>query len=142
MVNFGRIDKGIFMINLVAIIYNPKTKKILIGRREKDEYVPELGWSFPGGRPAYDRDLEESLKDEIMKKTNVNVSVKSIIFARITPEIERKQIIIYYYCETKDKEAKAGEKFSEVKWIPPQEYKKYFTTSVNEKIARFLEELR
>jgi|SRR3989344_5593185 len=141
-IDFSKFDRGIFMINLVGIIYNPKIKKILIGRREKDPYVPELGWCFPGGRPSYDRELGESLKDEIKKKTGLEVEVKDLIFARITPEIKRKQVIVYYYCETRQEEIKAGEKFVDVKWIFPGEYKNYFQTSVHQKIAKFLRGLR
>src|SRR3989344_2044838 len=35
-------DKGIFLVNVLGIIFNPETKKILIGRRENDPYIKEL----------------------------------------------------------------------------------------------------
>lgn len=140
-IDFTKFERGIFMINVVGIIYNPKIRKILIGRREKDSYVSELRWCFPGGRPAYDRDLEESLKDEIKKKTGLEIKVKDLIYARNTPEIE-KQVIIYYYCETRQEKIKAGEKFVEVKWIKAREYKNYFKTSVHPKIDKFLRSLK
>ena len=140
-IDFSKFSKGIFMINLVAIVYNPDIKKMIIGRREQDQFVPELTWSFPGGRPTYDRDLEDSLKDEIKKKTGLEAEIKKIIFARITPELNGKQIIIYYYCETSQNKAKAGEKFSEVKWILPKEYKEYFKTSIHPEIRGFLKGL-
>lgn len=129
------------MINLVAIVYNKKLNKILIGRRTKDQFIKQLSWSFPGGRPEYSQDLEMSLKQEIRKKTGINsIEIENIIFARITPEIEN-QAIIYYYCETEQKEIKAGEKFIEVKWIDAKDYKKYFKTSIHKKIISFLREL-
>lgn len=140
-IDFNQFDRGIFIINLVGIIYNTKNKKILIGRREKDVYVPELTWGFPGGRPAYDKTLEESLTEEIKKKTGLKAEIKKIIFARITPEIQGKQILIYYYCETKQENARAGEKFVEIKWISPKEYKNYFKTSIAAEISKFLNSL-
>lgn len=141
-IGFDKFDKGIFIVNVLAIIYNKKLKKIVIGRRENDLFIPKISWTFPGGRPRYDQKIEESLRDEIKKKTGINkLEIKNIVFMRITPEIKRKQILIYYYCETEQEKIKAGEKFVEIKWIYPKEYKDYFTTSVNTKIANFLNNL-
>lgn len=120
------MDEEKFIITLSGIIYNKKIKRILIGRREKDNLVPELKWSFPGGRFENSVSLEESLLDEIKKKTGLNkINLKNIIFARITPEMKGKQFILYYYCETNEDErnAKAGEKFVEIKWINPIHFK-------------------
>jgi len=66
--NWKNLDRGIFLVNVLGIVYDPKTKKILIGRREKDEYLPELTWCFPGGRPDYNHSLIMSLIMEIKKK--------------------------------------------------------------------------
>ncbi len=140
-IDFSTFEKGVFMINAVGIVYDKKNKKILIGKREKDEFIPEISWGFPGGRPSFDKEIEEALRQEVLKKTNINVKVKKLIFARITPELEKKQIILYYYCEGSG-EIKPGEKFVEVKWINPEEYRLYFTTSIHPKIAEFLDKLK
>jgi len=132
--------KGVFLVNCLAIVYNPKTKKILIGKRKSDLYVKKLIWSFPGGRPVYGRTLEESLKDEIRKKTNLKVKVKKLIFARI-PE-KKEFLILYYCCGTTGKNARPGEKFIEIRWIKPTDVKKYFTTSIDPFIMKFLKQLK
>jgi len=44
--NWSEFDRGVFLVNVLGIVYNPKTKKILIGLRENDPYVPELSWQF------------------------------------------------------------------------------------------------
>lgn len=139
-IDLASFEKGVFMVNVVGIVYDKQAKKILIGKREKDEFIPEISWSFPGGRPSFDKEIEGALAYEIKKKTNIKAEVKKIIFARITPELDKKQIILYYYCEGKG-EARAGEKFIEVKWINPEEYRLYFTTSIHPKIAEFLDKL-
>jgi len=74
------------LVNLLGIVYDPKTRMILIGKRESDTYIRQLSWSFPGGRPAYEKDLEEYLKLEIKKKTNLDAEVKEVIFAKSYPE--------------------------------------------------------
>jgi ADP-ribose pyrophosphatase YjhB (NUDIX family) len=136
-----QFNKGVFLVNVLGIVYNRKTRKILIGRREKDPYVKELTWCFPGGRVDCKLDVEACLKKEIKKKTGVNVEVKSLIFARISKE-NKKILLIYYYCETEKENAKAGEKFVEVKWVKPLEVKRYFTTSLHPKVIRFLKALK
>lgn len=125
----------------MAIVYNPKTGKIIIGRREKDPYVKKLSWTFPGGRPGYSKDLEHYLKLEIKKKTNLNVKIKKMIFAKTYPE-ERKFLSIYYLVEPVNvSKEKAGEKFVETKWIRPTEINKFFTTSVHPEIMKILRKL-
>ena len=135
-----QFDRGVFLLNVLGIVYNPKTRKILIGRRESDPHIKELSWCFPGGRPAYEKDLEFYLKNEIKKKTGLEVDVKSVIFAKTYPE-NRKFLSIYYYCETVGGKEKAGEKFTEIKWIKPNEVQKYFTTSIHPKLLEYLKTL-
>lgn len=140
VLDLSEFNRGVFLVNVLGIVYNPKTKKILIGRRENDPYVPELSWQFPGGRPAYDKNLGHCLKLEVKKKTNLDVNVKEIVWARNLPE-KREFLLIYFYCETEETEAKAGEKFVEVKWVKPADVKKYFTTSIDPKVMEFLKAL-
>jgi len=138
---WSSFNKGVFLVNCLAIIFNPKTKKILIGKMEPDPYVKKLTWSFPGGRPTYGRTPEESLKYEIRKKSNLKVKVKKLIFARIPPE-KKEFLILYYYCETTNENVRSGEKFIEVRWIKPIEIKKYSTTSIDPYIMKFLKQLK
>jgi ADP-ribose pyrophosphatase YjhB (NUDIX family) len=133
-------DKGVFLANVLGLVYNPKTKKLLIGRRENDPYVKELSWSFPGGRPTYGKSLEASLVKEIKIKTGVKVKVRTIILARI-PKENKQFLLLYYLCETNQTKIKAGEKFVEVKWIKPREIQKYFKTSIHPQLLNFLKVL-
>ena len=88
-----QFNKGVFLVNVLGIVYNSK-KQILIGRRENDKYIKELTWCFPGGRPGYKEDLENYLKQEIKKKTNLDVNVKKVIFAKTYNE-KREFLSIY-----------------------------------------------
>lgn len=139
--NFNEFDRGVFVVNVLGVIYNAKTKQILIGRRENDPYIKELSWCFPGGRPAYDQDLEEYLKIEIKKKTDLDVTVKEAIFAKTYPE-DRRFLSIYYFCEADGTETIAGEKFVETKWIEPQNVEKYFTTSLHPTLQKYLQDIK
>jgi 8-oxo-dGTP diphosphatase len=138
--NWSRFDKGVFLLNVLGIVYNPKNKKILIGRRENDPYFKNLSWTFPGGRPAYDNDLEHYLKHQIDTKTGVEVEIEKIIFAKTYPE-NRKFLSIYYLCKPTGGIEQAGEKFVEIKWVKPTEVKKYFTTSLHPALFEYLKTL-
>ena len=141
--DFNSFDRGIFVVNVLGIVYDRKTKKIIIGRAESDPYLNTLTWRYPGGRPAYDKDLVHYLKLEIKKKTNLNAKVVKIIHARTHPA-DRKFLNIYFYCEASGK-ATAGEKFVEIKWISPKDIQKYFVKSAGKtpkEVFNFLKTLK
>ncbi len=139
-VDWNAFDRGVYLINTLGIIYNPKTKKILIGLRQNDPYIPNLSWCFPGGRPRYNESLEEGLHREILVKTGLKVRVQQLIFARTHPE-KQEFLSLYYHCEVIGGVEKAGELFSDLKWISPSEAPTYFTTSIHPVILAYLHAL-
>ena len=138
--DWTQFDKGVFLVNVLGIIYNPKTRQILIGKRENDPYIKELSWCFPGGMPAYKEDLEFYLKYEIKVKTGFDVDVNKLVFAKTYPE-KREFLSIYYYCEVAGGKEQVGEKFVEVKWVKPTDVQKYFTASLHPKLLEYLRTL-
>ncbi|MBU0722141.1 NUDIX domain-containing protein [Patescibacteria group bacterium] len=138
--NWEKLSKGVFLVNVLGVVYNPATKMILLGRRENDPHIKELAWSFPGGCPDYENDLEDNIKAEVKIKTGLDVKVNKIIFAKTYPE-KREFLSVYYLCEPTGGVEKAGGRFVEIKWIKPTDVKKYFTTSLHEKLFEFLKTL-
>ena len=133
-----KIDK--FEVIVLGIIFNPQTKKILLGRRENDPEIPELTWCFPGGRLNFNKDIDEALKENILKKTGYKVKNLGSIFSKTYPE-KQEQIGIYFLTEAFEGEEKAGEDLVELKWVSPKEIENYFTTSFHRKLKKFLLEL-
>lgn len=127
-------------MNLLGVVYDSRNRKILIGRRENDEYIKELAWSFPGGRPEYSDELEDNLKLEIKKKTSLDVEVGQVIFAKTYPE-KREFLSVYFLCALMDGEARPGEKFVELKWVKPSDVENYFTTSLHPNLLEYLKTL-
>jgi len=138
--DWTQFDKGVFLTNVLGVVYNPKVRHILIGKRENDPYIKKLSWCFPGGRPAYEEDIEFYLEHEVKSKTGLKVDVKKIVFAKTYPE-KREFLSIYYYCEVTGGEEKVGGKFAELKWIKPSDVQKYFTTSLHPKLLDYLKTL-
>lgn len=139
--HWKKLNRGIFLVNALGIVFDTKTRKILIGRRENDPYIKKLTWCFPGGRPKYREELEQGLKREIKKKTGLNVESLGAVFAKTYPE-KREFLTIYYLCEVIGGKEKAGEKFVEIKWVNPKELKKHFTTSFHPKLKEYIDNLK
>ena len=135
--NWEQFNKGVFLVNVLGIVYNSQTKMILIGRRENDPYFKELSWVFPGGRPDYGSELEDSLKSIIKEQTGLEVKVEKIVFAKIYPE-KREFLSVYYLSGPIGGVEQAGGGLVELKWVKPTEVKNYFTTSLHPKLLEYL----
>ncbi len=138
--DWAQFDRGVFLVNVLAIVYNPHTKKILIGLRKNDPYIKQLSWVFPGGRPGYNKELEDWVIKHVKEKTGLKVKNPRIVFAKTYPE-KREFLSVYYLVTSKNSQAKPRGGLHEVKWIRPTEVKKYFTTSLHPKVYEFLKRL-
>jgi ADP-ribose pyrophosphatase YjhB (NUDIX family) len=136
--DWTQFDKGVYLVTTLAIIH--KDGKVLIGKRINDPHVKELTWVFPGGRPDYGKDLEESLREAVREKTGLEVNVGKLVFARTFKE-KNTILLLYYYAEPIGGEEKTSETVVELKWVKPTEVTEYFTTSVDTKVMEFLENL-
>ncbi|MEK6897203.1 MAG: NUDIX hydrolase [Nanoarchaeota archaeon] len=133
-------QKGVYYPVVLGIIFDTKTKKILIGKRKDPKDIKGLTWAFPGGRPEYDEELEDAIKREVKEETNIDVESMGVVFAKTYPE-KRDLLAIYFLCGIVGGREKANEDFSEVKWVSPKELKNHFTTSFHPKLQEYLEGL-
>lgn len=140
--DWTKFEKGVFLVNLLAIIYDPASKMVLIGKRVNDPNLKELSWVFPGGRPDYKNDLEPNIVNEVKENTNLDVAVKNVIFVKTYPEI-REFLSIYYLCEktTDSPTEQPMGNLKELKWVKPTKVTDYFTTSIHPKILEYLTSL-
>ena len=136
-IDWKKHKNGVFLVIVLGIIYNPLTKKVLIGRRVKDAHIKELTWAFPGGKPEYGEDLEEAVKREVKEETNLDVESLGTVFAKTYPE-KMELLSIYYLCEMESGKEKAGDDFVELKWVKPSELEKYFKTSFHSKLKEYI----
>jgi len=139
--SWDEFDNGVFLVNTLGIVFDTQTRKILIGRRENDGYVPKLTWSFPGGKPEVGEDFEKALERSIKAKTGLKVKSLGAIFARSPPEEERI-LLIYYLCEAVGGREKAGGKLIDLHWVSPEELEDYFTTSLDPRLKEHIMHLK
>jgi len=140
-INWNEFNKGVFLVNVLGVIFDPMKKKFLIGRRDKDKYVQNLTWVFPGGRPNYKEDLEKSFEKVVEKKTGLKVKSLGPVFSRLFKE-NSKMLLIYYLCEVVGGKEKPSDDIKELKWVKPEELENYFTTSFDPRLKEFIMNLR
>ena len=131
------ISKPVFEVILLGIIFDPKTRKILIGKRENDPYIPQLSWVFPGGRLTNDGEINKTLKEKIKAQTGLVVKNLGAIFSK-TYEEKRDLLAVYFLCEAISGKAKKGENLKEIKWVKPSELEEHFTTSFHPRLKEYL----
>lgn len=136
------MEKEIQKFNVIglAVIFDPSKKKILIGRREKDKYIPKLTWVFPGGRANHEEDIDQSLKKAVMEKTGYKIKNLGAIFAKTYPE-KKDLMSVYFFCEFISGKEKVGGDLKELKWVSPKDIKKYFSTSYHPKLKEYIDNL-
>ena len=126
-----------FQVIVLGIIFDPKKRKILIGKRENDPYTEKLTWCFLGGRLAEDGEINKTLKEKIKKQTGLEVKNLGAIFAK-TYEEKRDLLVVYFLCEAISGKMKAGEDLKELKWVKATELEKHFTTSFHPRLKEYL----
>ncbi len=133
-------SKSVYYPVVLGIIFDTKTKKILIGKRKDPKDIKGPTWAFPGGRPEYGEELEDAVKREIKEETNLDVESMGVVFAKTYAE-KRDLLGIYFLCGIVGGNEKANEDFSETKWVNPKELKKYFTTTLVQKKENIIQSL-
>lgn len=142
-IEMGDHDKGIFLVLVLGIIYDPKERKILIGRRKNDPDIPELSWAFPGGRPEYGEELDDAVKREIKEETDLDVENLGPVYAKTYPE-KKDFLAIYYLCENNsvkdisEQKLEPRDNFQELKWVEPEELENHFTTSFHPHLKEYI----
>ena len=120
-----------FHVILLAIIFDPKERKILISKRgEQDENIKNLSWQFPEGRLRKGDDIDAILKTRIKEKTGLEIENLGAVFSKVFSE-KGDLLAIYYLCETVGGKIKPANDFTELKWVKPKEIERHFTTSSN-----------
>jgi len=132
------LDK--FNAIVLGIIFDPKEKKILIGKRINDPFVPKLSWCFPGGRLKIKDEVDKALKTHIKKKTGYDINNLGAIFSKIENDKE-DLLLVYFLTQVFEGVEKPGDGMTELKWIHPKELRTYFTTSFNKKLEQYLLDL-
>lgn len=124
-----------FKVVLVGMIYDPKTRKILIGKGNLNPNS-KTGWCFPGGALKKKKNIDKRLKAKIHEQTGYKVANLGTIFIR-TPKKEKNTVVIFFLCEVIKGEEKPNKGLTEIKWINPKDAENYFTKNMNSRLKEY-----
>jgi len=130
-----------FKVILLGIVFDTKTRKILIGKREKNHDISGLIWAFPGGKANTEEDIDATLKKKIKLKTGLEVTNLGSVFSKIYPE-KKDLLAIYFLCEKTGGKEEAADDIAELKWVSPEELENHFTTSFHPNLKEYIMNLK
>ena len=134
------MEENKFNVIVLGIIFDPEKKKVLIGRRENDPYMPELTWCFPGGLLKESEDIDKRLKQAVKEKTGLAIKNLGAFFSK-TYEEKENLLAVYFLTEIFEGEEQPQDDLVELKWVSPKELEDYFTTSYHRKLKQFMNDL-
>jgi 8-oxo-dGTP diphosphatase len=87
------------MITVVAGIVR-KGNQTLIAQRNKDSFLEQSLWEFPGGKIEFGEEPEECLKRELKEELNISISVDKIfaVKSHVYEKNEQKiHVLLLFY---------------------------------------------
>lgn len=126
---------------ILGIVFDTKTKKILISKRKNKSQITELTWCFPGGKIEVGEDLEKEIKRKIKEKTGLEIESLGSVFAETNLGNEGL-LSIYYLCEFLGGNENPSEEYEEFKWVSPGKIEDYFGKELHPHLKEYLINLK
>jgi len=121
-----------FIIKIVGIIFDPKTRKILVGRNEE-----ETKYSFLEGELNYEEELDAFLKRTITEKTGYIAHNLGAVYAE--NKLSRKdKVKIHFLCEATEGEEKPGQNVEELLWVKPSEVEEKLEVKLPSRLLEYI----
>ncbi|MFH1503563.1 MAG: NUDIX domain-containing protein [Candidatus Diapherotrites archaeon] len=119
-----------FKVKIIGILFNPKTRRILIGKNKGDKNL-----SFLEGDLKYNEELDVGLKRITTEKTGYRIHNLGAVYARNKLK-GKDELQVFFLCEATEGSKKPGKRVAELKWVRPKEVEKL----INEKLPTRLKE--
>jgi NADH pyrophosphatase NudC (nudix superfamily) len=129
------MEKNEFYIKIVGWIFNPKERKLLVGKSPKEE-----NYSFIEGDLAHEEEIDKCLKRTIAESTGFKVHNLGAIYAENMLK-DPKKVKIHFLCEATEGELKKGESFVEWIWVKPKEVEEKLGVKLPSRLHEYLHNL-
>lgn len=126
------MEKELFYIKIVGIIFDTAKRKILVGKNPGDK-----NYSFLEGDLTRNEELDKCLKKTVTKKTGYIVHNLGAVYAENMLH-DKKKVKIHFLCEIKSGKEKLGPNVSELKWVKPKETEKYLGVKLPSRLHEYL----
>ena len=102
-----------FLVKIVGIIFDPKTRRILVGKGEGD-----TKYSFIEDDLDYGLELDKKLKKATLERTGYKIHNLGAVYAENMLQREDK-LKIHFLREATEGEEKPGKEVKELLWVKP-----------------------
>ncbi|MBU2612362.1 MAG: hypothetical protein KKB62_01425 [Nanoarchaeota archaeon] len=102
-----------FLVKIVGIIFDPKTRRILVGKGEGD-----TKYSFIEDDLDYGLELDKKLKKAALERTGYKIHNLGAVYAENMLQREDK-LKIHFLCEATEGKEKPGKDVKELLWVKP-----------------------
>lgn len=120
-----------FIVKIVGIIFDPKERKILVGKNKGDEK-----YTFLEGDLNHGEDLDKCLKRTSGEKTGFIIHNLGAIYARNYLKNEKQLLELFFLCEATEGKENLGSNVQEIIWVKPSKVEE----TIEEKLPTILKE--
>ncbi len=121
-----------FRVIIVGIIFDPKKRKVLVGKGKHDP-----GYSFLEIDLKPDEDLDKELKRVTKEKTGYIIHNLGAVYAE--NNLSDKEIMkIYFLCEATEGKENKGPTVEDMIWVKPSEAEKKLKTKFPTRLREYL----
>ncbi len=120
-----------FIVKIVGIIFDPKERKVLVGKNKGDEK-----YSFLEGDLDHGEDLDKCLKRTTEEKTGFTIHNLGSIYAKNCIKEDKQLLELFFLCEATEGEEKLGSNVQEIIWVKPSKIEE----TIEEKLPSRLRE--
>lgn len=121
-----------FKVKIIGILFNPTTRKILVGKNKGDAEL-----SFLEGDLRYNEELDIGLKRVTKEKTGYKVHNLGAIYAENMLK-EKDKLRVYFLCEATEGKEAPGPNVTELKWISPKDVEKFIKEKIPTRLKEYI----
>ena len=119
----------LFLIGPRATIYNTKTNKVLLLKRNDGNNV----WEIPGGKRENNEDIVDALKREVKEETGLTINEYKIVY--VSPIFENHPFLkpflnIGYLCLVDNSDVVISDEHIDYKWVSVEELANYLDNDI------------
>ena len=119
----------LFLIGPRATIYNTKTNKVLLLKRNDGNNV----WEIPGGKRENNEDIVDALKREVKEETGLTINEYKIVY--VFPIFENHPVLkpflnIGYLCLVDNSDVVISDEHIDYKWVSVEELANYLDNDI------------
>lgn len=122
-----------FLVKIIGIIFEPKSRMILIGKKLRDKE-----FSFLEEELKTKEELDKFLKKAVKQKTGYKVHNLGAVYAENKIKGEANLLRLYFLCEATEGKEKAGKNVEVLKWIKPKSVEKELHVKLPPRLKEYI----